>query len=460
MMTHAQLKQFIAEAVFLLIIGTVLVVGGYFISQDNANKRMQNEYHSRFDVVLDSYSYEKVKSKALNNYPEIEGVYIGHNATGSPEGYVIDLTVKSSGSEDLSMLVALDYESTRIVGLALNPNDSENAYVISDSDMEQIKDRLIGRQIPLAFLTEENRDDDDSEKPAIPGLQDGIYYAQRLYDDRNRYIDYVEMEVKNGVITKVKWDAFSTDKTNQDRSEASLRGAFVISGLDWATQSYNLCHALLECQDPDRLAMKSNGTTDIVDGVTCDIRPFIELSKECISYSQTGYNKDEYTRGLNILLGYLKTRETEEEEEEEEEPEEQDYVREDGHIVFSFEDTPEIYTIYNEDGVSIGYMGVRQAVATLMGVSLPENIYDNGSDDNESDVQNSNLIVYDGGEDGLTFGGNADDQVFTDSLDDLPMSEMQSFVEPVPEAYDQTRTVIKACNTCYKFLKEYLNWKV
>ena len=60
MMTHAQLKQFIAEAVFLLIIGTVLVVGGYFISQDNANKRMQNEYHSRFDVVLDSYSYENL----------------------------------------------------------------------------------------------------------------------------------------------------------------------------------------------------------------------------------------------------------------------------------------------------------------------------------------------------------------------------------------------------------------
>lgn len=452
MMTHAQLKQFIAEAIFLLIISSILVIGGYFISQDNANKRMQNEYHSRFDVVLDSYSYEKVKSKALNNYPEIEGVYIGHNATGSPEGYVIDLTVKSSGNEDLSMLIALDFESTRIVGLALNPNESEKAFVISDTDMEQIKEKLIGRQIPLAFMSEENRDDDDADKPSIPGLQDGIYYAQRLYDDRNRYIDYVEMEVSGGVITKVKWDAFSTDKTNQDRSEAALKGAYVISGLDWATQSYNLCHALLECQDPDRLAMKSNGTTDIVDGVTCDIRPFIDLSKECISYSQTGYNKDEYMRGLNILLGYLDTVGEDEEEEEHE------YVREDGHIVFSFEDTPEIYTIYNDDGVSIGYMGVRQAVATLMGVSLPENIYDNGTED--GDGQNSNIIIYDGGEDGLTFGGNADDQVFTDSLDDLPMSEMQSFIVPVPEAYDETRTVIKACNTCYKFLKEYLNWKV
>ena len=352
MMTHAQLRQFIAEAVFLLVIGAVFVIGGYFISQDNANKRMQNEYHARFDVVLDSYSYEKVKSKALNDFPEIDGVYIGYNASGTPEGYVIDLTVKSFDSRELSMLVALDYESTRIVGLTLNPNDSENAYVISDDDMSRISEKLIGRQIPIAFMTEDN-DDDDSDKPSISGLQDGVYYAQRLYDDRNRYIDYVEMEIENGIITKVKWDAFSTDKTNQDRSEASLKGAYVISGLDWATQSYNLCHALLACQDPDRLAMKSNGTTDIVDGVTCDIRPFIELSKECISNSRNGYNKDEYIRGLNIILAYLY----------EGDAEQLEYVRDDGHIVFSFEETPEVYTIYNDDEVAVGYMGVRQAVA-------------------------------------------------------------------------------------------------
>ena len=449
MMTHAQLRQFIAEAVFLLVIGAVFVIGGYFISQDNANKRMQNEYHARFDVVLDSYSYEKVKSKALNDFPEIDGVYIGYNASGTPEGYVIDLTVKSFDSRELSMLVALDYESTRIVGLSLNPNDSENAYVISDDDMSRISEKLIGRQIPIAFMTEDN-DDDDSDKPSISGLQDGVYYAQRLYDDRNRYIDYVEMEIENGIITKVKWDAFSTDKTNQDRSEASLKGAYVISGLDWATQSYNLCHALLACQDPDRLAMKSNGTTDIVDGVTCDIRPFIELSKECISNSRNGYNKDEYIRGLNIILAYLY----------EGDAEQLEYVRDDGHIVFSFEETPEVYTIYNDDEAAVGYMGVRQAVASIMGISLPDDTNNNGTGDNDSDVQKNNTIVYDSSEDGLTFGGDADSQIITDSLDDLPLSEMQSFVVPVPEAYDQTRTVIKACNTCYKFLKEYLNWKV
>ncbi|MCR4556712.1 MAG: hypothetical protein K5779_02675 [Saccharofermentans sp.] len=453
MMTHAQLKRFIAEAIILLILGAVFVVGGYFISQDNADRRMQNEYHSRFDTVLNSYAYEKIKSKALSDFPEIKGVYLGLNATGAPEGYVVDLVVKSPEGRDLSMLVALDYESTRIVGLALNPNDSSNAFEISDSDMSLINEKLAGRQIPVAFLTEDNREDDENaDKPVVSGLKDGVYYAQRLFDDRNRYIDYVEMEVENGVIKKVKWDAFSTDKTNQDRSEASLKGAYVISGLDWATQSYNLCHALLECQDPDRLAMKSDGTTDIVSGVTCDIRPFVELAKECISNSRAGYNKTSYMRGLNVILNEVMK--------DEEEGEAEKYIRDDGNIVFSFEKTPEIYTIYNDDEEAVGFMGVRQAVAALMGVTLADDTDSQDSGDQDADAQSRNTGDYDSGEDGIIIGGNADDRVFSDSLDDLPMSEMQSFITPVEGAYEQTRTVIKACNTCYKFLKEYLNWKV
>ena len=449
MMTHAQLKQFIAEAILLLIVGAAMVIGSYFISQDNANKRVQNEYHSRFDVVLDSYSYEKVKSKALSDFPEIKGVYIGYNASGSPEGYVVDLTVKSPEGKDLGILVALDYESTRIVGLSLNNVSGDNAYVIDENNMNQIKDKLIGRQIPLAFLTEEKPDDDDTENITVPGLRDGVYYAQRLYDDRNKYIDYVEMEVQNGMITKIKWDAFCTDRTNKDRSEASLRGAYEISGLDWATQSYNLCHALLECQDPDRLAMKSNGTTDIVDGVTCDIRPFVDLAKECISYSQVGYNKDSYMAGLNMILFHLY----------QDNAYGLELLNDDGHVVFSFEETPEIYTVYNEQEVAIGFIGVRQIEANITGRVLEENPYEN-KNRYSNDGQDINAVDYDGSEDGLNSGGNVDNQIISDSIDDIPMSEVASLVEPVPDAYDDTRMVVKACNTCYKFLKEYLNWKV
>ena len=452
MMTHSQLKQFITEAILLFILGAALVAGGYFISSDNANRRIKNEYQSKFSGVLDASSYEKIKSKALADFPEIDGVYIGYSDTGIPEGYVVDLTVQSPGGKDLPILVALEYESTRVSGLSLLPGDGDNDYTISDSDMALIKERLIGKQIPVAFVSEEKVDDDDkSERYTLKGLNDGVYYAQRLFDDRSRYIDYVEMEVVDGVITKVKWDAFSTDKTNQDRSEASLKGAYLISGLDWATQSYNLCHALLECQDPDRLAMKSDGTTDIVDGVTCDIRPFVELAQECIANSQAGYGKDQYMNGLDDICIYLF----------EKDAEELGYVNADGHVVFSFEKNPEIYTVYNDDEVAVGYMGVRQIQANINGTGGDETYTpDTTPDETEQGDIGNNPDNYDASEDGLSFGGGSDSQIITNSLDDLPMSEMASFIDPVPYAYDQTRTVIKACNTCYKFLKEYLNWKV
>ena len=451
MMTHTQLKQLITEAVLLLILSVALVIGGYFISSENANKRLQNLYHTKFDVVMNSASYEKVNSKALSSYPEIKGFYIGYDADGNPEGYVLDLTVKSLYGQDLSMLVSLDYENTRIKGLALNSNEEENAFIINDRDMDLIKEKLIGKQIPIAFVKEEQKDNNnDSDKITVPGLKDGVYYAQRLYDDRNRYIDYVEMEIKNGIITKVKWDAFSTDKTNQDRSEASLRGAYVITGLDWATQSYNVCHALLSCQDPDRLAMKSDGTTDIVKGVTCDIRPFVELSLECIENSRAGYDKDKYMVGLDLILLHLYQKDAEDLE----------YLNSDGHVVFSFEKTPEIYTIYNEDEVAIGYMGVMQIEAKLRGNTIPNSNTEPEDKPDTNQNNNSGTVDYDATEDGLNSGKSYDDQIITNSLDDLPMSEMASFIEPVPDKYDQTRTVVKACNTCYKFLKEYLNWKV
>ena len=446
MMTHTQLKQLITEAILLLVLGIALVIGGYFVSSENANKRMQSLYQTRFEPVMKSASYEKVTSKALNGFPEIKGVYIGYNSSGTAEGYVIDLTVKSLYGKDLSMLVALDYESTRITGLALEQNDDENAFYISQNDMKQISDKLIGKQIPIAFVKEEKKDDKKSDKIIVPGLNDGVYY------DRNRYIDYVEMEVKNGIITKVKWDAFSTDKTNQDRSEAALKGAYVVNGLDWATQSYNICHALLECQDPDRLAMKSDGTTDIVKGVTCDIRPFIELTMECIANSRASYDKEKYMIGLDMILLHLFQKDAEDLE----------YLNDDGHVVFSFEKNPEIYTIYNDENVAIGYMGVMEIEAKIRGITLPNTgDYTNTQTGNtNADKTGTGVIEYDGAEDGLSSGSSTDDQIFTESLDDLPMTEMASFIEPLSDRYDQTRTVVKACNTCYKFLKEYLNWKV
>ena len=187
MMTHSQLKAFITESVLLLILGAAIVIGGYFISSDNANKRLQNEYHSRFSVVLESSVYEKVKSRALDDFPEIQGVYIGYDEFGAPVGYVIDITVESDSGQSLSMLVALDYESTRIKGIALNPAE-DGAYTISEDQMELIRERMIGKQIPIAFVTEENIEiDENSESFTVKGLHEPLHRLCGDGDQKRRY---------------------------------------------------------------------------------------------------------------------------------------------------------------------------------------------------------------------------------------------------------------------------------
>ena len=154
--------------------------------------------------------------------------------------------------------------------------------------------------------------------------------------------------------------------------------------------------------------------------------------------------------GLNMILLHLYQKDAEDLE----------YINADGHIVFSFEETPEIYTVYNNDNVATGYMGVMEIEAKLRGYTVPNSNNDVPKDQGDDQNSGTGSIDYDASEDGLNSGSSYDDQIITNSLDDLPMSEMASFIEAVPERYDQTRTVVKACNTCYKFLKEYLNWKV
>ena len=101
--------------------------------------------------------------------------------------------------------------------------------------------------------------------------------------------------------------------------------------------------------------------------------------------------------------------------------------------------------------------------ASIKGIKTPNSTNNNNPDNSQDTGNNGNKKThsdYDSTEDGLNPGGSSDNQIFTDSMDNLPMSEMATFIQPVSGKYDQTRTVVKACNTCYKFLKEYLNWKV
>jgi len=451
MMTRAQLRIFLLEGLGLLLLAVFVVIGGFFLSSGNQAARKQDEYIARFSSVLTADSYEPLNTSVLKDYPDINSVFMGYDKDGAAVGYVVDITTSPDGRQ-LHMLVGIDYENASITGIRYL-NDTDNPYTITDLVLQSIQNRLIGKPIPIAFAEEEPADTviDDAEEPVTTDLIDGTYYAQEYVDDKLGYIDYVEIEIEGGVITKVKWDAFNMDPTTENRSAASLSGAYEVSGLDWATQSYNVCHALLEWQDPEKLAMKSDGTTEIIEGVTCNISAFVQLSNECIENARYGFNKYRYYKAIDEILTELLGADSET----------LGYLNDDGFIVFSFKDYPEVYTVYGDpdeegEAEAIGYLNIRQ-IAT--------NEQPSGNEANDPALPSPTPYVEqdlspDGSEDGIINTGRESDQILTDSIDDLPMSEIVTRITPVNNAFDETRQVVHICNTCYKFLKDYLNWLV
>ena len=288
--------------------------------------------------------------------------------------------------------------------------------------------------------------DPEQVTSTIYGLNDGVYYAQKLYADNSGYLDFVEMEVRDGLIVSVQWDAFNVDRTTKNKREASLTGAYSVSGELWATQAYNLCHKLLLVQDPAELAMKSDGTTDIVDGVTINIRPFTELVQECIGYSMQGYTKDMYLEDLSGVITYLFGGT----------PEELGLTTSDGYIVYSFDDYPNLFKELDEDGNVIGDLTLAQTAMSLTG---------QGGDDGEGYVEgietpvSGNIVQRDdneGYEDGII--PDNDIKISSESVDGIPFSEIRTSIDGIPGASQRSEYVISGINISYKFLKEYLNW--
>ena len=305
---------------------------------------------------------------------------------------------------------------------------------ITDEDISVILEQTIHRQIPVSYGTEgDSTDADTADMPRLADLNDGVYYAQTLGDDASGYIDYVEMTVENGVITLVQWDAFNTDMNIKNRRQSSLDGVYSVQGLNWASQSYILCHALMDVQNPDLLAMKSDGTTDIIDGVTVNIRTFYNLCVECIENSRAGFDKDDYFAGLQEVVEGLF----------EGDFESLGVVNDDGFIVFSFDDYPSVFL--NPEG---GYLNLRQRVTGDM---------TDYSDFDSSSVEGGEELAVTaiGSEDGVRTGDSTFD---ADSIDGLPMSEINTFIDGIPDHFMRTSDIVTAINTSYKFLKDYLNW--
>lgn len=472
MMTRKLLRRMMIELIVIAIISVFVLAGGAWLAGNKADERQQSEYSDVFYDVLPAADYKEIHTSDMELFTGISHVYAAYDDDGIEKGYIIDVTVTNRDGSSLHMLEGILLDGATVSGIK-RINDEAVPVEISDEQIGIIASQITGRKIPMALESQiASVSDADDTVTKLGGLIDGTYYAQRQFANRNGYIDYVEIDVNEGIITRVQWDAFNTDPTTPNRREASLTGAYTVSGENWATQSYNLCHALIDLQDPARLAMKSDGTTEIVDGVTANIRDFVELAEECIANSRAGYTKTDYYNGMDRVFEGLFGGDAES----------LGLVNDDGFVVYSFDDYPDYFKVYDNAGNVTGELNIREFIEYYGNSGTPSG--NGGEEDDqtvttqtdpaetemteateasaasETETYESNesepTQYYDGSEDGVV--NDRGDSLLTDSVDGIPMNEIMTYIEGISDNEDASHNVITGVNIGYRFLKQYLNW--
>ncbi len=112
--------------------------------------------------------------------------------------------------------------------------------------------------------------------PAVPkGIyrKDGWYFAQQAdFDKSTGWKDSVLLTVVNGTITDVIWNGLSKDPKKKSKLVEDLAGRYGMEKIAkkgaWNVQAAAVEAAILKAQDPAKIALKPDTTTDAVSGAT------------------------------------------------------------------------------------------------------------------------------------------------------------------------------------------------
>jgi major membrane immunogen (membrane-anchored lipoprotein) len=286
-------------------------------------------------------------------------------------------------------------------------------------------DRLEGVRIPVALRSQMSVEVlTQNDYPSIPGLHDGTFYAETEDYDASSYLDFIEIEVSAGRIVSVYWDARHKDEAEPNRLDASVSGAFSLGENQpmWAQQAYAIQNKLLEVQDPNKLAIKSDGTTEIVEGVRMDVHVFYELVARCIENSKN-----------NILKPTATPEPTDDPLEQTGNPETVPSSKTSEATDKLLQPGETETTLENDPTETIQESTLTEITVTL--TPTP-----------------GGTVV--GNEDGVVNPG--DSPVLSDNIDGLPLSEIRTQIEEIPDNPALSILTIRSVNNAYTFLRAYL----
>lgn len=118
--------------------------------------------------------------------------------------------------------------------------------------------------------------------------KDGWFYAEQTDFDKNSgWKDTVLLTVVNGRIVDVVWNGISNDKTKKSKIVESVSGNYNMvkfgkAQAEWHEQAAKAQAALLAAQDPAKIAVKADGKTDAISGVSIAVAPFLQLAANAL----------------------------------------------------------------------------------------------------------------------------------------------------------------------------------
>ncbi|TLS51951.1 FMN-binding protein [Paenibacillus antri] len=128
--------------------------------------------------------------------------------------------------------------------------------------------------------------------PAEPAVEeakyaDGVYYAEAAeFAEKSGWKEIVGLKVEGGKIVSVTWNGLHRDGglDKKTSSEEGLYGLVAKGGAiaEWHEQAAKAEQFLIETQDPAAIAVKDDGTTDAVSGVTVGVDEFVTLVTEAL----------------------------------------------------------------------------------------------------------------------------------------------------------------------------------
>lgn len=391
-MTRAMIRVLLTRAGILFLVTMAFLLSMNFSTNRRLAAEKQESYRETFGTVLPADRYDEISLAGFREeYPTVRNAYTAYT-NNTLTGYVVEVLGSTAEAEILTRM-GFSADGKTLLALQVIPQEGNGEGIAESSFRQQFQNI----RVPAALLADlPDVGSETYEYPAVAGLNDGTFREMLSEADESGYRDYVEIVVQNGRIVAVTWDAVQTDG-GKNRAKASVNGEYVIDDSDvlWAVQAYAMQNVLIEVQDPAKIAIKSDGTTEVVPNVTVNVNAFVILSNRCIDDSKNGRQATPQTEGSTAGSNDVTSESA------------------------ALSPTP-------TQGVSEITPGAEETKSSFAG-----------------------------SEDGFVISDQSN--TLSDTIDGIPTTEIKTKIVEAEGARKQSRTVVTCVNRAYLFLTEYLN---